>query len=209
MHSGKRNFSLKPAAVLAALALIGGLLIASLNHNFAERISTNEAEYKARNLNLLLTAINYDNEPWNSSVQTGQGTVTAAYPATLNGQPAAIILELESRAGYVGPIQLLLCVTPAGTVCGARAINHRETPGLGDGIDHDKSDWIQQFNERSLTAPGETLWKTKKDGGYFDQLSGATVTSRAVTEVLRDALQFYRNNKDTLWPDAFEAAASQ
>ena len=71
---------------------------------------------------------------------------------------------------------------------------HRETPGLGDLIESGKTDWVRQFNGHSLTDPTAKYWKIKRDGGEFDQLTGASVTPRAVVKAIRETLEYFDAN---------------
>lgn len=119
-----------------------------------------------------------------------------------NAKLLAVVIESEGSQGYVGPIGLLVAISidPDGNdrVIGVRATQHRETPGLGDKIDIQRSNWMTQFDGTSLTMPDSTLWKTQKDGGSFDQLTGATVTSRAVISGVLDTLSAFAKNRSTL-----------
>lgn len=90
------------------------------------------------------------------------------------------------QEGYSGTIRFLVGVTLDGEIIGVRIISHSETPGLGDKIEVEKSDWIQGFVKRTLENTG--LWAVKKDGGDFDQFSGATITPRAVVKGVHQAL---------------------
>ena len=87
---------------------------------------------------------------------------------------------MRSARGYAGPIQLLIGVDAKGALTGVRAISHRETAGIGDAIDAEKSPWIRSFDGRSLADVA--------DGGSIDAISGASVTSRAVINGVHDAL---------------------
>ena len=82
-----------------------------------------------------------------------------------------------------------------GNILGTRVIKHQETPGLGDFIDYNKSDWINIFTYSSLKNTPEIEWAVKKDQGKFDYISGATITARAVVKAINEALNFFKNNK--------------
>lgn len=109
-----------------------------------------------------------------------------------------VILTVVAPNGYTEAIKLLVGIDTTGTIKDIRVISHRETPGLGDKIEIKKSDWILQFQGKSLTVPTLEYWKVKKDGGEFDQLSGATVTPRAVVAAIARSLEFYRLNQQQL-----------
>lgn len=91
-----------------------------------------------------------------------------------------------SQEGYSGEIRFLIGVDVNGFIEGVRILSHTETPGLGDKIEIEKNDWILSFNQRSLA--NTTTWKVKKDGGDFDQFSGATITPRSVVKGVHNAL---------------------
>ena len=86
-------------------------------------------------------------------------------------------------------------------------VAHRETPGLGDAIDEVRSDWIHIFDGKSLQSPVTSRWAVKKDGGDFDQLTGATVTPRAMVKAVRNALLYYRGHQEALFASTAPAAA--
>ena len=75
---------------------------------------------------------------------------------------------------------------------------------MGDGIEASKSDWIEQFNKRSLASPTEDRWLIERDGGEFDQLTGASITSRAVVKAIKETLLYFGTNRDEVF--AKEAA---
>ena len=104
--------------------------------------------------------------------------------------PIAFIIPAVAPDGYSGAIRLLVGVDLGGNITGVRAIEHRETPGLGDKVDIKKSDWILSFVGKSLGNPLNG-WAVKKDGGQFDAFTGATITPRAVVSQIERVLQFY------------------
>ena len=117
-----------------------------------------------------------------------------------------VILPATARDGYSGDIRALVGVRDDGTVAGVRLVAHRETPGLGDKVDLRKSDWILGFDNRSLSQPDLSGWNVEKDGGVFDQFTGATVTPRAVILATRRALEYARLNAETLFETERDSA---
>ena len=97
-----------------------------------------------------------------------------------------------------GRIELLVGIDRNGVLAGVRAITHKETPGLGDKINTNVSDWIFGFAGKSLNNPDASGWKVKKDGGEFDQFTGASVTPRAVVAAVYRALQYFQENRHLL-----------
>jgi Na+-translocating ferredoxin:NAD+ oxidoreductase subunit G len=124
------------------------------------------------------------------------------YVARQRGKVVAVLIPVVAPDGYAGSIDLLVGVNRDGSVAGVRALGHSETPGLGDQIEIAKSDWVLGFDGRSLTHPTHTDWAVRKDSGAFDQLTGATITSRAVVAAVLRAVQFAQANRAALFgPD--------
>ncbi|MBB4211542.1 electron transport complex protein RnfG [Rhodothalassium salexigens DSM 2132] len=110
-------------------------------------------------------------------------------------------------SGYSGAIRVLIGLAPDGTILGVRVLSHSETPGLGDKIEVAKDDWIEGFTGRSLGDPGPEGWRVRKDGGVFDQFSGATITPRAVVATVQRGLALFARHRDALLrPDPLEQA---
>lgn len=112
------------------------------------------------------------------------------YLARKNGQLVAAALETTAPDGYSGAIQLLIGADFNGTVLGTRVIEHHETPGLGDKIELRITDWITFFSGQKIDSPDDKRWAVKKDGGMFDQFTGATITPRAVVNAVRRTALF-------------------
>jgi electron transport complex protein RnfG len=127
---------------------------------------------------------------------------------TDGGAPVATVFATVAPHGYNASIGLLIGVSPTGTVTGVRAVRHRETQGLGDAIETAKSDWILQFDGKTLAAPPPALWAIDQDDGEFDAISGATVTSRAVVAAVKSTLLYFDRHRDELYVRAAEAAAA-
>lgn len=108
--------------------------------------------------------------------------------------------------GYNGPIEMLAGIRPDGSITRARVLQHRETPGLGDAIEAEKSDWILQFDGKSLSEP--SVWALKADNGTFDAMTGATVTPRAVVAGIESVLRFHYAHEPELVAELERAETS-
>ena len=125
-------------------------------------------------------------------------------------KPLAAIFASVAPDGYNAPIHLLVGIDfESGTITGVRAVDHRETPGLGDLIDAEKSDWILQFDGKSLEKPAAAGWADAKEDGDFDSLTGATITPRAVIKAVRNTLLYFSAHRDLLIDLARQAADDQ
>jgi electron transport complex protein RnfG len=118
--------------------------------------------------------------------------------ARKNGDVTGIIFETIAPRGYNGNLNMLVAINKNGVVTGSRVISHKETPGLGDKVDLKKSKWILSFANKSLANPPLKSWSVKKDGGSFDQFTGATITPRAVVRAVKNTLIYFEQNKDAL-----------
>ena len=195
-------------AVVGALGL-GGLL--ALRAVTAERIAEQQRAAALRALAVLLPA-GFDNDPEadrllvQAPAWLGSEDALVVRRARRDGVLLAFVIEAVAPDGYNGDIRMLIGVDALGRMIGVRVVEHRETPGLGDGIEADRGPWAAQFVGRSLDDPQADAWRVRRDGGDFDQLAGATITPRAVIGAVRRALQFIEAHGDAL--DDAEAGAT-
>ncbi len=131
-------------------------------------------------------------------------TEAALYWGARDGALSVVLMDFVTPNGYSGDIRLLVAVNPSGHVLGVRVLAHRETPGLGDGIEIERSDWIRQFEGTSLDSPTSEGWAADRRGGAFDTLSSATITSQAVIEAVQSALAAYQSRSKPAWLDAIQ-----
>ena len=197
--------ALRTAAIMLAFAFIGTLLLATV---FDVTRAPIEASEKAARLSLfkeILPAENYDNDLLASQVTIapnallGNRLPSIANVAKQQQQTAGVILEAIAHDGYSGDIKLLIAIRADGSISGVRVLAHKETPGLGDYIDIAHGNWIKLFDNESLEKTAAEKWQVKKDDGQYDYMVGATITPRAVVKAVKQALQFYQQNKQTLF----------
>jgi electron transport complex protein RnfG len=125
--------------------------------------------------------------------QLGHRKQQTLYIGSLKGQTTVLAIPVTARNGYSGDIDLMIGVKANGEITTVQILEQHETPGLGDLIEANKSDWLQQFEHISLQQVGVKNWKVKRDGGGFDQITGATITPRAVVAAIKQALLFHEN----------------
>ena len=122
--------------------------------------------------------------------------------AVKDGKAVGFVAE-ASRPGYGGAIRLLVGFDATGGILAVSVLEHKETPGLGAEVCERKfqktltrfrnphpeklpaNPILDQFNGRR--AENEAPWRVSRDGGEFACRTGATVTSRAVTEAVEAA----------------------
>lgn len=173
----------------------------------------NEKLTLLKKLNNIIPAESYDNDllldtiTIPPSILLGTEEESLVYRARKNNQNVATVYSSIAANGYNGPIHLLVGVRANGQLAGVRVVKHRETPGLGDVVSISHSNWILGFDDKSLEQPDERGWKVKRDGGVFDQFTGATITPRAVVKAVHNSLLYFKKNQNMLFsvqPDKVE-----
>lgn len=157
------------------LALTCGIMLAGLNLQTADVIAENQRYYEQKLLRVMVEDVTTEPE----LIETGSG-----FRVLSDGLHIATIRTAETGKGYNGDIRLLVAFTPDGEILSVRVVGHGETPGIGDKIDIEVSPWIHQFNG---TNRSNTNWALAP-AGDIDGITGATITSRAVTDAVLGAL---------------------
>jgi len=207
---GKNNMSTLSKPVLRAASILGffsfiGIGLVSLTHLVTEdRIIENERQFVTKTLREIIPDNLHDNDLLSNTIQVTDPLLApdnrpvTLYKAFKNNKLVAIIASPLSTGGYNGSIKLLVAIKKDGSLLGVRVVSHHETPGLGDSIESHKSDWIYSFNGLSLQQPLLSGWAVKRDGGQFDQFTGATITPRAIVKAVLNTLQYYQINNPLL-----------
>lgn len=192
------------AIVMGLFSLIALVLVGQIDRLTSSRIAANERQTLLASLGELIAPDSHDNDMLSDRINVtdprlGSDRPLPVYRARKAGKVIAVALTVIAPEGYSGAIRLLVAVRTDGTLAGVRVLSHKETPGLGDWIERERSDWILGFDGRSLQSPAEPGWAVRKDGGVFDQFSGATITPRAVVAAVRDALRMVRDHRRDLF----------
>ncbi|MGF1815669.1 electron transport complex subunit RsxG [Vibrio splendidus] len=193
----------KNGLVLAIFACASTGLVAVTHYLTKDQIKQQEQAQLLSVLNQVIPHNLHDNELFSACTlveaeELGAEQAMPAYIATLNGEPSAIAIEAIAPDGYNGAIKVIVGMKIDGTILGTRVLSHRETPGLGDKIDLRVSDWILSFAGKQVTESNLDRWKVRKDGGDFDQFTGATITPRAVVKSVKQAVQYVNQNNQAL-----------
>ncbi len=195
------NPMIKNGFLLALFALICTGLVAVVNQQTADKITQQEQQELMRVLHQLIPDEIHDNDLTAQCTllldkdALGTDNPMPAYIATMAGKPVAIAIEAIAPDGYNGNIKLIVGVNTQGEVLGVRTLTHQETPGLGDKIELRKSNWVNQFVGKVLDSQDDKQWLVKKDGGDFDQFTGATITPRAYVKAVKNVVWYFNNNQ--------------
>ena len=200
---------LKKISSTAAAMIIFSLLAStalSISY-FVTKTPIEESDARAKRifLNQVIPSNLYDNNLVKDTISVepnpliGNKKNIDIYRAKKNNQVIAVIIETIAPDGYSGEIKTLVGIDQEYKILGVRVITHKETPGLGDYIEIEKSQWIKNFDLKSLDKMTEKEWAVKKDGGDFDYVSGATNTPRAVIKSTYKSLLYAKENKKRLF----------
>lgn len=190
--------------LLAGFALLASALLGLADLNTRDVIKLRLEEDLLASLAEVIPQALFDNNLLEDAViilskNDGVGAdETRVYIARKQGKVRAVSFGLVAAGGYSGDINIIMGVDTEGNILGVRVISHAETPGLGDKIEVSKSDWILGFSGYSLLKLTVGQWAVKKDGGKFDQFTGATITPRAIVRAVYQGLQFFKHHQAEL-----------
>lgn len=190
---------------LITLALIGALgfgVTWLVQRSNAPQIAAEQRLLESRKLLDVLPVDTYDNLPLEqpltlTDINLSHSLLLGGYRASKSGQPVAVLLRSQTQ-GYAGNIELLIAIDANGRLLGVKTLEQNETPSLGGHIGDWPNSWLQTFGGKSSNQPTDAGWALKKDQGQFDQIAGATITSRAAINALHDALRYFDEHRTTL-----------
>jgi electron transport complex protein RnfG len=193
----------RSGGLLALIAVAGVSLLSGVFLLTEDRIAEQERRVVMEQLAQVLPPTHHDNDLLDDVILIRDPEFSPeplrVFRGWLQGAPAGLVMEITAPDGYNGAIELLVGIFPDGAVSGVRVVAHRETPGLGDPIEARRSDWILGFDGRSLGDPPVERWAVRRDGGDFDQFTGATITPRAVVGAVRRALEYHHQHGEALY----------
>ncbi len=204
MNNLVRNMIIS-SLLLALFAIAGTVLVSFTYDQTIDRINDNKRRELLRIVHVLIAPSEHNNDIFTDTTTArnkdllGTPKPVTVYRARMDGKPVAVVINSVAPDGYNGKIELLVGIYYDGTLAGVRVLQHNETPGLGDAIDEQRSDWITRFKGKSLQNPDKKGWAVKRDGGQFDQFTGATITPRAIVKAVHNTLRYYQQHRDNLY----------
>ncbi len=206
MNSETNSFKQKLIKLLPLLliSIVGVTALFVVNEFTKDKIKLNKQIAALAIINEVLP-LEYDNDLFTDKIKldvsdkiNNTGSISV-YRARLNNQPVAVSLMPVITKGYNGNISLIIGIRYDGALTGIRVLQHNETEGFGGQVHQDKTNWLQNFNNTSIFALPEKKWAIKNDGGEFDQLSGATITSRSIINIIYKTLEYYLEYRDKFY----------
>jgi electron transport complex protein RnfG len=193
--------------ILALFAIVCTAIVGLVHSLTKDQIVFQQQQDLLRNLNSIIAEDSYNNVIYQDCLILPRAELSTAnsqkvYRARNNETSIAAAITTVAPDGYNGNIALLIAININGSVSGVRTLKHQETPGLGDKIEIRKSDWIKSFNTEKLASKNDSRWLVKKDGGMFDQFTGATITPRAVVKAVRNTVTYFNEHKDEIFESA-------
>ncbi|MFT5755881.1 MAG: electron transport complex protein RnfG [Alteromonadaceae bacterium] len=194
----------KNAKVLTVFAVVCTLIVGIVNLLTKDRIELQEQQQLLNTLSNIIAPSRHNNDIYQDclmlqSPQLANNEQQKAYLAKWNDTPIAMAITTTAPDGYNGNIDLLVAINVDGSISGVRVLKHNETPGLGDKIELRKSDWINSFAAKVMMSDSDNRWHVVKDGGMFDQFTGATITPRAIVKAVKEAVIYFNENQQSLF----------
>lgn len=175
----------KLLVVLTGVCVVAGLILSFVNEATTDARAYQDRLEMLNALNMVLPE--HDNEPDKDIIEISG---VSYYVSRLKGSINSIAFITLTEKGYGGRIKIIVGVKPYGEIIGIGILQQKETPGLGSKI---ADAWFgDQYKGKTLA---NAKWLVKKDGGDFDQISGATISPRAVTSAVKDGLEKFAVNK--------------
>jgi electron transport complex protein RnfG len=197
---------LLPLLTLALLATGGALLLDYVNKLTREDIRNNERKAMLQILSQIIPGPDRNtNDVFNDLIEItepgyfGTNRKVSVFRSRADGDALGVIYYPVIAEAYNGPVELAIGVSQDGTLSGVRVMRQDETVGLGAEVDQQNSDWIFMFNGLSFRQVPEEEWTVRSENGYFDQISGATITSRSVINAVKNTLDYHQLAGETLY----------
>lgn len=177
--------------VLTILATLSGGLLAAIHGKTKDQIADQVLKF-VKGPALLKIFEEASNDPIKDRFEIEDGEIKRSFfVAVFEGEPRAVALETFGKGGYGGVVGLMVGIdVKEDKVIGAGVTTHAETPGMGAKAETDPS-FVAQFEDLSLEEP----FKVTQDGGSINAISGATLTSRAVSSAATEAAGIYQKLK--------------
>lgn len=188
----KNESALRVIIVLVLIAFFSAFLLAYVNNITSGPIEENKKAETKRAIEIVLNTITdytYPEEPIAAEIDNSP---VYYFPAqAVDGTILGYAIIVKGPNGFTNDFDMIVGLDSSGTVIDTYVLDHKETPGLGDGMTREP--FKKQFRGKNLQ---NSNWNVKKDGGDFDALTAATITSRAFTAGVHRALLLFNKLKN-------------
>jgi Na+-translocating ferredoxin:NAD+ oxidoreductase subunit G len=182
--------------LLGGIGFLTGAALVIAHVETREAIEFAQAEQRRASLMQVIPVEHYEGNllAETLNIELEDGKAKTVFIARKDSLVTAAAYEM-SQPGYSGEIKVLMGIDRQGNILGVRTLGHTETPGLGDKIEIARDDWVLSFDGKSIHNPEPKLWAVEKDGGIFEQFTGATITPRAYVRAVKQGLLFFEQHK--------------
>ena len=183
--------------VLGLITLVCALLLGVVNQVTAPLIEQNDIKVRnAAMQELIPDATSFDDMGVSMSAEDvaaagvtlpagrSAAAISGVYKAVKDGEELGYCIQVQPK-GFGGAITMIVGIGADGTVAGAKVTAHGETPGLGAKA-QTVAAWIAQY----AGQPADGQLQVSKDGGTINAITGATISSRAITDGVNTAAQY-------------------
>ena len=187
---------------IGLLTLVFASVLSWVYDSTKDQIAAQKAQFQEAQKTAALKTTPYDSPLVKSNhalVVNDLPEPATIFLAYLDQSPQAALVEVVTPDGYSGDIRLLIALTYQGSLIGVSVLEHKETPGLGDAIEAQKSPWIFQFKGKSLITTPYDEWMNYRRLSTFDTISSATITSDAVIKAIGNTLVAYQSHREQVW----------
>lgn len=194
------NKIVKNTLILTAITVVSGLLLGVVYDITKEPIAQARENTKQEAYRAVLSdassfeAVDFDADSASSLLSENGYTsdeITGVVEGTDDsGETVGYVISVQSGEAYDGTLELSVGIATDGTVKGVEMLDISETAGLG--MKADEAEFKDQFKDKNVEK--FTYTKTGEDGDdMIDAISGATITTNAVTNAVDSALVYYQN----------------
>jgi Na+-translocating ferredoxin:NAD+ oxidoreductase subunit G len=191
MASKKESTFLSMTLTLLIVTSIAAFSLGGVYNLTKEKIEASKKEKLNKAIARVVPEFDNDISSDMYEVQGDAADMLEFYPAKNGDSLVGIAVKTYSDKGFSGRIWLMVGFRSDGTIINTAVLEHLETPGLGDKMDENKSDFPVQFRNQN---PKDFKLQVKKDGGAVDAITAATISSRAFCDAVQRAYDAVQKN---------------
>ncbi len=192
MASKMKSSFLNMVLILGAVAAISGASLGMVYQLTQEPISQAQENKLKKAIAMVMPEFK-DMKTFNVAPFDNAGDSLIFYEVSTEGKYIGTAVKSWTDKGFGGRVWIIVGFLPDGTINNSNVLIHKETPGLGDKTDINKSDWNTQFKGKN---PKDYQLKVTKDGGDVDAITAATISSRAYCDALQRAYNTFINHQN-------------
>ena len=180
---------MKLGLILLIIAAIAGASLGFVNEKTKGPIAEQKrlADIKARQ-EVLAEADDFQPIDINEAYE---GLVKEVNKGTKDGSLVGYTIKAIPK-GYAGKVEVLVGIDTNGVITGMTIGDHQETPGFG--ADAEQPEFKDQYKDKTIDMDLVVTKKGASQENEIDSIAGATITSKAVTKGVNEAMEYFKNN---------------